>query len=374
MAVYPSKRTKGRWVAEASYTDPITGRRRYVRETVSSKVEARKAERALRRQVAADLSEGVVQVDPDAPEELSLGALERLLAPTLWQGLKSEDGSLRRLRAAVDTIGRDTPVSQITTSTLDHLVTRLRSRGVSGATCNRYLNAVNKLLKAGYARRNACGERLVPQLPDSSPWQRESAPRSRYLTEDERKGLLVALRAYPVNATLGAASAAFALISLKTGARRSEIIGVSPKTDLIPPVVNGETGEIEEWGRVFFRDTKGNVARDIPIDDETYALFMEFAPWGKPQTGVKRFSERLYDAWEHAKGVLGLSDDPQFTPHVLRHSHATMLVDEDVPLPVIQQQLGHRQIATTQRYAHVTDKARIGATAKVAARLRGLTG
>lgn len=42
--------------------------------------------------------------------------------------------------------------------------------------------------------------------------------------------------------------------------------------------------------------------------------------------------------------------------HSLRHTHATMLFEDGVPLPVIQERLGHAKIDTTEHYAdHVTD-------------------
>ena len=110
---------------------------------------------------------------------------------------------------------------------------------------------------------------------------------------------------------------------------------------------------------------KGNKERQIPICDNevrtALAAYVALQPTGRGPNDyffTNRFGRRLSEQSirmalkRHAKAA-GLD---RVTPHVFRHTVATMLLEQGVDLRFIQTFLGHNSIVTTTIYAHVNDK------------------
>jgi integrase len=104
--------------------------------------------------------------------------------------------------------------------------------------------------------------------------------------------------------------------------------------------------------------------RVIPISDGVFALlakhlyFLEQSNWPNPNNLLfpstkgthidpKSFELRL-------KAVSKRCEIQKVNPHALRHTFATRLVEEHIPLTTVQRLLGHASVSTTERYVSTT--------------------
>ena len=111
---------------------------------------------------------------------------------------------------------------------------------------------------------------------------------------------------------------------------------------------------------------KGNKERNIPITNaatklalkENYTLFKKSIDTTS-SFFINRFGNTLSTQSVRKlvkKYALKAQIHRNITPHVFRHSFATLLLEEDVDIRYIQHFLGHSSINVTQMYAHVNEK------------------
>ncbi|HEY4522426.1 MAG TPA: site-specific tyrosine recombinase/integron integrase [Candidatus Paceibacterota bacterium] len=149
-----------------------------------------------------------------------------------------------------------------------------------------------------------------------------------------------------------------------TGLRVSELCNLNQDIDLTRDEFSVR-GKGEKVRVVFLsHSAKQAVAEYLKKrGDMSEALFVSYGPaYAKASAGKKgqnkdlprltpRSVERMVKQYAVKAGITR-----KVTPHVIRHSFATDLLENGADLRSVQALLGHANIATTQVYTHVTDK------------------
>jgi integrase/recombinase XerD len=160
-----------------------------------------------------------------------------------------------------------------------------------------------------------------------------------------------------VNTPRGLRDRALIELLYATGMRVSELLSLRPAD------VNLEASYLTCSG-------KGNKQRIVPIGDEAGDWVKRYLREGRPALLGKRSSPRLFvnakgggpgltrvGFWKILKSYArqaGLTKG--LSPHMLRHSFATHLLERGADLRAIQMMLGHADLSTTQIYTHVLEQ------------------
>lgn len=151
------------------------------------------------------------------------------------------------------------------------------------------------------------------------------------------------------------------LILFYTGVRINELLQL--KTDCVKETDIYIDDEVKRI-KIIKVIGKGGKEREIPLLDEVANELEEYIKYVKEQDyfkkkykkeevyEVKLFKKSYKTIWRRIKAV-GDKIDIYVHPHMLRHSFATQLRKRGEQLDTIKDLLGHKSIATTQRYAKI---------------------
>ena len=111
---------------------------------------------------------------------------------------------------------------------------------------------------------------------------------------------------------------------------------------------------------------KGNKERVVPVGSKAVEALNRYLENGRPKLVTPKSPASVFltkrgtpfasvTLWKRIKDRVGRTGvERNITPHMLRHSFATHLLEHGADLRVIQELLGHANISTTEIYTHVT--------------------
>lgn len=175
----------------------------------------------------------------------------------------------------------------------------------------------------------------------ANPVERVQMPRvdnqkTEFLTDQELSRLLDVLDHWPFRE-----SAAFVKFALFTGLRRSELFKLA-------------WSDVDfERGMVTLRNPKGGVTTTLPLAPQALQVLRGLeitadlvfpGENGRQRTDIK-------GVWQRIRKAAGLPENFRF--HGIRHHFASTLVSNGVDLAIVKELLTHKDLSTTQRYAHL---------------------
>ena len=201
----------------------------------------------------------------------------------------------------------------------------------------------------------AVGRRLLPINPMSNvvtPKVEKKLP--QFLDERSVEQLM---NLPDVETALGARDAAVLELLYSTGMRRGELVGL-------------DDGDINFYERSVKVTGKGNKQRIIPFGRKAQHALEHYKALRKQLTGTSGGTgtralfltgkgKRLYPSAVNSivqKYFKEVSEIKQQSPHVLRHSFATHLLDRGADIFAVKELLGHESLSTTQIYTHMTSE------------------
>ena len=296
-----------------------------------------------------------------------------LSAATVSAACRSEHISIESAKKIATALGRKTEkLFEIHSETT----------GLSSKTILHYHRLISSILA------QATRDRLVPfNIADHNYMKAPKLEHSEaaFLDEEQARHVLELLNDEPLKWKL----AMYLLIF--SGVRRGELLGLEWKDiDFDKRVIHiKRTSQYVQHMGIITKSPKNATSyRTVKLPEFVFDLICEY------QTYWNKLRDDMFDRWEHfititlADGStenirndrLFIKDDttpmnpdsltdwtrkfvkrnklPYFTPHSLRHTHATLLIAEGVSIPTVSRRLGHSSITTTSKiYVHAIQAA-----------------
>ncbi len=235
----------------------------------------------------------------------------------------------------------------VDTDTVRRFMAQLNELQYSKSTTARKLATLRSFYKF-LVRRNYIDSNPVASV--KTPKQEKKLP--KFLEYEEVQRLL---SAPPINNWLGARDKAILEVLYSTGMRVSEVVSLNME-------------DVDFLGEVIHIRGKGKKERIAPIGSSALQAIQHYIEFrNRRMANDSAFDGKVLFANKHGQRLsvrsvrrkmdkylkeAGL--DPAISPHTLRHSFATHMLNNGADLRSVQELLGHQSLSTTQIYTHLT--------------------
>ena len=232
-----------------------------------------------------------------------------------------------------------TPIDGVDYLFLRKFLAQLRTKHYRPRTLSRKLSSLRSffrfLHREGFVQENPAVLLMSPKLDKTLP---------KFLSEGD---VAKFIEAPSLKTVSGKRDRAILETLYSTGIRVSELVGL-------------DTNNVDLIGNIAKVAGKGKKERLVPIGDKALDAIRDYLQDRKHQSRalfLNKNGTRLSDRSVRNivdKHIKAVSLTKSISPHVLRHSFATHLLNRGADLRSVQELLGHVNLSTTQIYTHVT--------------------
>ncbi|RWD06624.1 MAG: DUF4102 domain-containing protein [Mesorhizobium sp.] len=271
---------------------------------------------------------------------------------------------------------KEKKVADVHSTDVEDLHAAISKRGISGRPARYRANRVVALLSKMFSLALKWGWRdHAAGNPAKGIDRNAEAKRKRYLSAAELESLTAALAAHKDQQACN-----IVRLLLLTGARRDEVESMRWKYfDAAEGTWAGVDLDAGKWTKPA-STTKQKGWHQVPLSAAAQSLLADLLAQAQrelkkgeklsdyvfPGRGGKGHREEIKTQWRELCIAAELVDvttlpngkskvTPNVRIHDLRHTNASVLVSKGVPLTTIGRMLGHSQVSTTARYAHLYD-------------------
>lgn len=270
----------------------------------------------------------------------------KMMAAEKGAAINTLEAYERDLRQFTEFCGSN--LKEISAEDIAAFVRDLSSRGMTAKTISRKLSAVREFFKFLYSENEI---KINPALNIQSPKQQKPLP--KFLSEQEIRQLIeaAARKQDPAHRRI----AVMLELMYACGLRVSELVSMPENS------INFDKKQLLIRG-------KGSKERLIPVAGQALEQVQDYLTYRDYFLKGGRRSVWLFPSKSSASGHVTRDsffkylkelaeevnlDRDKVSPHVLRHSFATHLLNHNADLRAVQKMLGHEDIGTTEIYTHI---------------------